>query len=183
MLSKNQPSLRDPLVQAGGLAQAERRGTISAFRPAPSSRFCKRRRSASNSSSVIVRCYAGQGAKNEASPRVTDAGRMNLSQLLALQQLEYSILIGWICAPDFCAKKMMPRPSSICWPARTIRGNQDIVSRSKNFGKFQHGTCPEPRAGAPNNIKTETFRKVRYQISIPARADQTCTGTMRSKSL
>ena len=57
------------------------------------------------------------------------------------------------------------------------------VSQHKNFGEFQHCTCPEPRGGAPDNIKTETFRKVRYQISIPACADQTCTGTMRSKSL
>src|SRR5207237_695078 len=73
--------------------------------------FCRRRRSASNSSSVLV------GATRSKGPKMTRAlengrGRMNLSQLLALKQIEYSILIGWIGAPVFWAKKMIPRPSS-----------------------------------------------------------------------
>src|SRR4030095_1016 len=108
---KTKPSLRDPLVQAGGLAQAERLGNDQRISTSAIIAFCKRRRSASNSSSVLV------GATRSKGPKMTRAlengrGRMNLSQLLALQQLEYSILIGWICAPDFWAKKMMPRPSS-----------------------------------------------------------------------
>src|SRR6266581_4369181 len=68
---------------------------------------CKARRSASNSSGVVVdlTLYARLISTRTLAK---GCGTMNLSQLPSRQQREYSRFIGTTGAPDFCARKMMP---------------------------------------------------------------------------
>jgi len=73
--------------------------------------FCKRNRSVSNSSSEDVDLTVCGG------PMMTctlenGLGMMNRSQLFTRQQLEYSMLTGTTGALVFCARKIMPGPSS-----------------------------------------------------------------------